>query len=263
MSDDPRLFLAASAAAEESLEFLSAAEGKQAEARLYLRCIDALAVSEFSTTLDDARDDLAGVAEGQICVQGHNGPLYYSSAHEAVHSLWLRVSILLSWYDVVTPDVLSRLQVPNTSSLRAYLLRERAKLLKQASAEPAGHPPEPDTQATEERDEAKGESEAPTGHPGAVSHSEDFRTVRWYGTDYTFTPTQAACVRVLYEAYSCGRPDVGQETILNRAGSEGARVRDLFKRPGGMHSAWGTMILRGPSKGLFRLANPKEIPAPR
>src|SRR5262249_42828715 len=31
------------------------------------------------------------------------------------------------------------------------------------------------------------------------THGPDFRSVDWYGTPYTFTATQAACVKVLWE----------------------------------------------------------------
>jgi hypothetical protein len=86
-----------------------------------------------------------------------------------------------------------------------------------------------------------------------VCHANDFRSVRWYGTEYIFTPTQAACVRVLWDAWERGSPVVGQDLILETAGSTGARLRDVFDK--GRHPAWETMIV-SPRKGAFRLNAP-------
>jgi hypothetical protein len=96
-----------------------------------------------------------------------------------------------------------------------------------------------------------------------VVHQPDFRCVRWCGNEYLFTSTQAACVRALYEAWERGRPEVGQVTILQAAGSDGSRLRDLFKGPGATHEAWGKLIVQGGTKGAFRLAKPEEFRAPR
>lgn len=100
------------------------------------------------------------------------------------------------------------------------------------------------------------------GNPGhdnkPVRHSKDFRSVHWYGKDYTFTQTQAACVRVLMEAWEKGTPEVSQLTILEEAGSSMAdnqnpRLRDLFRVGKKTHPAWGRMIVVGSKKGTFRL----------
>jgi hypothetical protein len=84
-----------------------------------------------------------------------------------------------------------------------------------------------------------------------VAHSEDFRSVRWCGRDYNFTPMQASCVRVLWEAWENGSPVVGQAHIIDRAGSAGSRLQDVFEK--GKHPAWGTLIIKA-KKGAFRLA---------
>jgi hypothetical protein len=84
------------------------------------------------------------------------------------------------------------------------------------------------------------------------SHSQDYRVCCWRGTDYTFSPTQAACVRVLWEAWEDSIPEIGQDTILTEAGSESSRVRPLFQD----HPAWGLMIISGSAKGTFRLSDP-------
>jgi len=93
-------------------------------------------------------------------------------------------------------------------------------------------------------------------------HSSDFRSVRWELRRFSFTPTQAACVRVLWEAWEKGTPELGQETILDQAGSNGSRLRDVFKsKKRKMHDAWGTMIVQGHSNGSFCLVlGPLDFP---
>jgi hypothetical protein len=100
--------------------------------------------------------------------------------------------------------------------------------------------------------DARGQRTTP---PADVSHSDDFRSVRWYGTDYVFTPTQAACVRVLWEAWERGTPVLGQDSILEHqdVGSAASRLYDVFQK--GKHPAWGKMIV-SPRKGAFCLAKP-------
>jgi hypothetical protein len=92
---------------------------------------------------------------------------------------------------------------------------------------------------------------------GVVRFSEDYHSMRWGAEVFTFTHTQAACVRVWAEARKNGTPDVGDLTVLERSGSSMAagggssRLRDLFKN----HPAWDRAIVsRG--KGSRRLADP-------
>lgn len=98
-------------------------------------------------------------------------------------------------------------------------------------------------------------SEEPAEKPLARARpSDDFSFVHWYGTDYHFTGTQAACVRVLWRNWANKTPDVRQDTVLEdgevEAGSK--RLVDLFKG----HPAWKTMIVKGTKKGTFRLSEP-------
>jgi len=86
-----------------------------------------------------------------------------------------------------------------------------------------------------------------------ASHSEDFRSVRWCGTEYAFTTMQAACVQVMWQSWERGAPEMSQVIILEDAGSASERLRDVFDK--GKHTAWGTMIVAG-RKGAFRLAKP-------
>jgi hypothetical protein len=81
-------------------------------------------------------------------------------------------------------------------------------------------------------------------------HSIDFASVRWGGELYGFSPTQARVVRLLWEAWENGVPDIHQATLLDRAGSECRQLRSLFKG----HPAWGTLIVASPLvKGAYRL----------
>jgi hypothetical protein len=65
---------------------------------------------------------------------------------------------------------------------------------------------------------AQGDDEA-EGTPARsdVAHSTDFRSVRWFGTVYSFTTNQAPVVRLLYEHWQAETPDVGDETLLFRS----------------------------------------------
>jgi hypothetical protein len=84
-----------------------------------------------------------------------------------------------------------------------------------------------------------------------VKHSDDFRSVRWFGTTYSFTTKQAPVVDLLYKHWRAGTPDVGDETLLLSVDPEAppARLSTLFRD----HPAWGTMIVAGGSKGTHRL----------
>ena len=86
-------------------------------------------------------------------------------------------------------------------------------------------------------------------------HSVDFRSVEWFGTQYSFTVNQAPVVRTLWESWENGTPDVGDETLLSAVDPEAppARLSTLFRD----NPAWGTMIDRGGSKGTHRLVTPE------
>ncbi|QDU95186.1 hypothetical protein Pla8534_29980 [Lignipirellula cremea] len=88
-----------------------------------------------------------------------------------------------------------------------------------------------------------------------VAHSVDFRSLQWFGTPYTFTANQAPVVRLLYEHWKTGTPEVGDETLLSAVDPEAppARIDTLFRD----HPAWGVMIVRGSTKGTRRLAKPE------
>jgi hypothetical protein len=80
-------------------------------------------------------------------------------------------------------------------------------------------------------------------------HSPDFRSAQWCNRQFSFTASQAAVVRVLWEAFYNGTPEVGDATLLEAAESESKRLSDLFPRS----DAWGTMIVAGSTQGTHRL----------
>lgn len=88
--------------------------------------------------------------------------------------------------------------------------------------------------------------------PTDAAHSDDFRSVRWFGETYSFSAQQAACIKILWDNWEQGTPDVSGEYLLETCDSSSARVTDLFKR----HKAWGAMIASGGSKGTYRLQEP-------
>lgn len=69
-------------------------------------------------------------------------------------------------------------------------------------------------------------------------HSDDFRSARWFGTTYTFTPSQAVIVRELWKHWKRGTPRVGAAALLEAADMISDRISELFKRS----PAWGEMI---------------------
>lgn len=86
-----------------------------------------------------------------------------------------------------------------------------------------------------------------------AAHGVDFRSVRWCGEVYEFTPMQAGCIKVLWEHWEQGTPAVGEQTILEAADSSSERLRDVFDK--GNHPAWDRMIVKARG-GLFRLQEP-------
>ncbi|NOX55286.1 MAG: hypothetical protein GXP27_12785, partial [Planctomycetes bacterium] len=91
------------------------------------------------------------------------------------------------------------------------------------------------------------------GRGNERAHGVDYRSVLWDGDTFTFTPLQAACVKILWEHREQGTPEVGEQTILTEADSDSNRLLNVFER--GKHPAWGTLIVPGTRKGTFRLAD--------
>jgi len=99
-------------------------------------------------------------------------------------------------------------------------------------------------------------NDAHDGKPSA-SHSDDFRSVRWFGTSYSFRDSEAKVLKVLWEQWENGTPEIGNRTALAKAGLDNERLPDVFKCKGKYHPAWGTMIVPGTTKGTVQLREPK------
>lgn len=92
----------------------------------------------------------------------------------------------------------------------------------------------------------------------AARHSQDFSSVHWFGTDYTFTAMQADAVSEWWAAWKHGTPDVRDTTILTEVGAKSKKKASLHNILSG-HPAWGTMIIAGATKGTHRLQQPEKI----
>ena len=86
------------------------------------------------------------------------------------------------------------------------------------------------------------------------AHADDFRSVHWFGTQYSFTPKQAVCIKILWEHWERRTPDVGDQTILELADLSSSRLDAVFRDC----TAWGTMIVAGMTRGTHRLQKPTE-----
>lgn len=96
------------------------------------------------------------------------------------------------------------------------------------------------------------------------SHSPDFTSVNWSGTQYNFAKgNQAQTIQILWEAWQQGGHGLSQETIGEAIGSSADRfeIRKTFRqrKSGGgyeQHPAWGSMI-QPAGKGCYRLVPPE------
>lgn len=83
-------------------------------------------------------------------------------------------------------------------------------------------------------------------------HSLDFRCFYWHDQLFAFTDMQAPMVKLLWEAYENGTPDIGSETLLETVDAKSSRLVDIFRD----NPAWGKMIVDGATKGSKRIADP-------
>ena len=92
-------------------------------------------------------------------------------------------------------------------------------------------------------------------------HSPDFRSAHWYGADYAFTGNQAAVVKILWEAWENGTPEVSDAHLLTKAESDCKRLAGVFRhaKTGKQHDAWDKMIVSGTTKGTRRLNAPPKL----
>lgn len=86
-------------------------------------------------------------------------------------------------------------------------------------------------------------------------HSIDFTSVIWYGTKYSFTKTQAECLKHLWKAWEMGGLSLSEKTIGDRIASVSENYRLVHTFDRGKHPAWGKMII-SVGKGIFALRKP-------
>lgn len=86
-------------------------------------------------------------------------------------------------------------------------------------------------------------------------HSPDFATVQWNGELHRLTPIQAELVRLLWDAWEAGTPEISQDYLLEQVGSKSNRLSDVFRQSGSLHPCWESMIVKGHGKGTFRMAD--------
>jgi len=94
-----------------------------------------------------------------------------------------------------------------------------------------------------------------------TTHSRDYRTVDWFGTQYQFSPPQAACIQVLWRAWLSGTPIIREEQVLETARIKARSLKEVFKAPPGQ-AAWGSLIADGDRRGTVRLIEPAAELAP-
>ena len=88
---------------------------------------------------------------------------------------------------------------------------------------------------------------------GPFGHSADYRSVHLHDQKFTLGPKQAGVIERLHRAHMLGEPWCSGRDLLDHVGSEGGRLRDLFKSK----SAWSSLILSD-GRGLYRLAIPTQ-----
>jgi hypothetical protein len=95
-----------------------------------------------------------------------------------------------------------------------------------------------------------------SGHEDSLTcaHSDDFRSVLWYGEQFNFTAAQAKAIELLWTHYERGTPEVAGDTLLNTVDSKSPpdRVDVLFRG----NKAWKRMVFSGTTKGALRLCGP-------
>lgn len=91
-------------------------------------------------------------------------------------------------------------------------------------------------------------------------HSEDFRSVKWFDETFEFTNMQAIVVEMLWKAAEDATPALSETFLLERAGSDGSRLRDLFRSSGIPHPAWETLIVPGEKSGTRKLSPKSQNP---
>jgi hypothetical protein len=170
----------------------------------------------------------------RVRILGNQGP-----APGAVHSDPLTVA-LTNWAE-------------GAEAFAKVLMPSQQAVAQQAREQPEAVPQQPvQKDATPQTNPA---AELDYWSPEPVKdarHSPDFRSVYWFGQEYSFTANQAACVRLLWEAWENGTPELSGPKILEEADIDQDRLSAVFRD----HPAWKTMIRPGHTKGAYRLSPP-------
>lgn len=132
------------------------------------------------------------------------------------------------WKDIRVS--LSRISVTGTNELLPLILLESRRVIqKQLSRNPSDDDDAPD-----------------------IRHSEDFRSVWWFGESFEFTGNQALVVKKLWEAWLNKTPVLSAATLNDALDSE-SRMSVVFRG----HPAFGTMIVKS-GKDSYRLEQPQN-----
>jgi 7-cyano-7-deazaguanine synthase in queuosine biosynthesis len=91
-------------------------------------------------------------------------------------------------------------------------------------------------------------AQAGTGAGADFLPSDDYRSAKWQGWEYTFTPRQAKVVKMLHQVWRAGVPTMSWNQIKERLNSYPERMSDIFKKS----PAWGTLVIEV-GRGLYRL----------
>ena len=92
----------------------------------------------------------------------------------------------------------------------------------------------------------------------SVAHSDNFNSVLWFGKQYTFTVNQAKVIERLWRAWERKTPAVPLVDLLEAAGSDAKRLRDVFKSGQTVNPAWIDKIIIDAGRGVYRLSVPKN-----
>jgi hypothetical protein len=134
-------------------------------------------------------------------------------------------------------------------------LAKRAKASEETKLKALAKGPAAALEACQEPVVGMGKARSPAEESKSTfNHSPDYRSCFFRGETFSFTPIQAGIVRTLHEALKNKTPEVGDETLLDRAQSSANRpdIRDTFRG----HPAWGILIIKGKTKGSRRLYLP-------
>jgi hypothetical protein len=90
-----------------------------------------------------------------------------------------------------------------------------------------------------------------------ATHDPKFQTVTWFGEEFTFSPNQAKCVKVLWNFWKLGTPIIREDVVLQSVNLKARSLKDIFATEPGKR-AWGRMIGDGDRRGTVRLVEPTQ-----